>query len=141
MGINPTRFALGISGALACLGIGLVGGVSAGTSHAAHVYDVRTLTVTATQPGLVPAAAKTLTVERRITLPAHTVTQTVVQTVTTTSAPAPPAPPAPGKPKHHAPPKPKPHHHGGDGHGGPDPGDGGGDGGPGPGGGPGGDGG
>jgi hypothetical protein len=128
MGMNPTRFALGISGALACLGIGLVAGVSAGTSHAAHVYDVRTLTVTATQLGPVPAAAKTLTVERRITLPAHTVTQTVVHTVTTSA----PAPPAPGKPKHHAPPK--PHHHGGDGHGGPGPGDGGGDGGPGPGG-------
>lgn len=105
MGMNPTRFAIGISGALACLGIGLAAGVSAGTSHAAHLYDVRTVTTTAT--GRVAAAAKTVTVAgsapRRADAAMHTITQTVVRTVTvpvTVAAAAPPAGPA-GGPHHH----------------------------------------
>jgi len=106
MGMNPTRFAIGISGALACLGIGLVAGVSAGTTHAAHLYAVRTLTVTA--PGAEPAAAKTVTVERtvaahRADAAARTVTHTIVRTVTVPAAAAagPPTPPAPPKPHRH----------------------------------------
>jgi hypothetical protein len=79
MGMNPTRFAIGASGALACIGLGLVAGVSAGTSHAGYVYDVHTLTTTVRDP--VPATAATVTVT---TGPADAAARTVVQTVVRT---------------------------------------------------------
>jgi hypothetical protein len=132
MHVNPTRFAIGISGALACLGIGLVAGVSAGTSHAAHLYGVRTVTATVPGGGPVPAAAKTVTVVRTVAqrqsdAAARTVTSTVVRTVTdrvTVTAAAPP-PPKPAGPHHngHGPGH-GPGHGGGPGNG-PGPGDGG----------------
>jgi outer membrane biosynthesis protein TonB len=148
MSVSPVRFAVAASGALACLMLGLVAGVRAGTTQTAHVMSVQTVTKTAhghMQAALVrtvtvagevrtltqgagqdvqgaDAAARTVTRTRTVTSTVRDpVTVTETQTVTA-PAPGPKPKPKPPKPK---PPKPKPRHHApGDGTG-PDGGDGG----------------
>jgi hypothetical protein len=89
--MNPTRFAIVASGALACLMLGLVVGVSAGSSHASHVLRVQTVTKAGPDTA-VPAAARTVTatVVRTVHV-THTVTvpHTVVESVMVTAAAAP----------------------------------------------------
>jgi hypothetical protein len=135
MGVSPVRFAVAASGALACLMLGLVAGVRAGSDQTAHVMSVRTVTKTAhghlqaavvrtvTVGGQVrtvtqgaaqdvqgaDAAARTVTRTRTVSRTVHDpVTVTETQTVTV-QAPGPKPKP---KPK---PPKPKPPHHSTDG--------------------------
>jgi hypothetical protein len=141
MGVNPVRFAVAVSGGLACLMLGLLAGVSAGSSQTGHVLSVETVTRTARAPLQAAVArivtvdgkvrAETLTAQQAARLQANAVTETVTRTVTDpvtvtetqTVAGAPP-PPGPGH-KHK-----KDKHKGGSGPGGPGPGDGqGGDGG------------
>ena len=146
MGVNPVRFAVAASGALACLMIGLVAGVRAGTNQTAHVMSVETVTRTA-GGDLQAAVARTVTVDGHVrtetltlqqnaqpaNAAARTVTETVRKTVhdpvtvtetLTVQAPAPAGPPPHHKDKDKPKPKPKPGHDEG-----PGDGDGGGDGG------------
>jgi outer membrane biosynthesis protein TonB len=138
MGVSPVRFAVAASGAIACLMIGLVAGVRAGTNQTAHVMSVQTVTRTAhghpevavvrtvTVAGQVrtltqgtgqdvqgaDAAARTVTRTRTVSRTVHDpVTVTETQTVTAQAPgpnPKPKPKPKPPKPK---PPKPKPPHH------------------------------
>ena len=133
MGVSPTRFAVAISGGLACLMLGLLAGVSAGSRQTGHVLSVETVTTTARAP-LQAAVDRTVTVAGHVrteTLSAQqanaaartvteTVTRTVTDPVTVTETQTVAAPPPPG-------PGPKPGHGRGAGDGGPG-GDGGGDG-------------
>jgi hypothetical protein len=90
MGVNPLRFAVAASGALACLMIGLVAGVRAGANQTAHVMSVETVTRTA-GGDLQAAVARTVTVDGRVrteTLtgpqnaqPANAAMRTVTETV------------------------------------------------------------
>ncbi len=128
MGVSPTRFAMAISGGLACLMLGLLAGVSAGSRQTGHVLSVETVTTTARAP-LQAAVDRTVTVGGHVrteTLPAQqanaaarTVTQTVMRTVTDpvtvteTQTVAAPLPPGPGPKPGHGPkpgPGPKPGH-------------------------------
>ena len=142
MDVNPTRFAIAISGGLACLMLGLLAGVSAGSNATDHVMSVDTVTTTTRAP-LQAAVDRTVTVDGKVrteTLPvqqrqanavARTVTETVTRTVTEpvtvteTQAAAGPPPPGPPPGPGHKPKKDK--HKDGPGPG-PGPGDGGGDG-------------
>ena len=133
MGVSPTRCAVAISGGLACLMLGLLAGVSAGSRQTGHVLSVETVTTTARAP-LQAAVDRTVTVAGHVrteTLSAQqanaaartvteTVTRTVTDPVTVTETQTVAAPPPPG-------PGPKPGHGHGGGDGGPG-GDGGGDG-------------
>ena len=151
MGVSPVRFAVAASGALACLMVGLVAGVRAGSNQTAHVMSVRTVTKMA-HADVQAAVARTVTVGgevRTVTqgtpgadAAARTVTRTVTRTVhdprtvtetetETVQAPGPAGPAHGHKPPKHKPPKDKPKPPkdkppGGDG---PGDGDGGGDGG------------
>jgi len=138
MGVNPVRFAVAVSGGLACLMLGLLAGVSAGSRQTGHVMSVETVTSTA-RAQLQAAVDRTVTVDgkvrtetlaaqpRRANAAARTVTGTVTRTVTepvtvteTRAAAGPPPPgPPPGPGDEH---KQDKHKHG------PGPGDGGGDG-------------
>jgi hypothetical protein len=106
MSVSPVRFAVAASGALACVMVGLVAGVRAGTNQTAHVMSVQTVTRTV---GGHPQAAAARTVT-------HTVTRAVHNTVTVTATDTAQGR-GPGGRGH----KPKPpHRHGhrpGDGHG------------------------
>ena len=59
MGVSPTRFAVIVSAVLACLMLGLLVGVRAGTSQSSHVLQVQTVTTTA--GNRLDAAAHTIT--------------------------------------------------------------------------------
>jgi len=145
MGVNPVRFAVAVSGGLACLMLGLLAGVSAGSSQTGHVMSVETVTTTA-RAQMQAAVDRTVTVGGKVRTEAvaaeqlqqanaavRTVTETVTRTVTgdpatVTETVAAPPPPGPAGPGHHH------HHHGpgpgdGPGPGGPGDGTGGGDGG------------
>jgi len=145
MGVNPVRFAVAVSGGLACLMLGLLAGVSAGSSQTGHVMSVETVTTTA-RAQMQAAVDRTVTVGGKVRTEAvaaeqlqqanaavRTVTETVTRTVTgdpatVTETVAAPPPPGPAGPGHHH------HHHGpgpgdGPGAGGPGDGPGGGDGG------------
>src|SRR5690348_3200649 len=103
MGVNPVRFAVVVSGGLACLMLGLLAGVSVGSRQTGHVMSVETVTTTARAQQLQQANAA-----------ARTVTETVTRTVTADPATATetvtaPPPPGPAGPDHH-------HHHHGPGH-------------------------
>lgn len=122
MGVSPVRFAVAASGAVACLMLGLVAGVRAGTNQTAHLVSVKR--VTGSSGANVQAA-----VVRRVTLDgrmraetqavqgadaaARTVTETVTTTVhdpvtvTETQTVRSPAP-AGAKPRPAPTPKPKP---------------------------------
>jgi glucose/arabinose dehydrogenase len=149
MGVSPVRFAVAASGALACLMLGLVAGVRAGSNQTAHVMSVRTVTKMA-HGDLQAAVARTVTVGGRVRTvteaapgadaAARTVTRTVTRTVhdprtvtetETVQAPGPAGPAHGTKPPKHKPPKdkPKPPKHKAPGEDGPGDGDGGGDGG------------
>ncbi len=153
MGVSPVRFAVAASGALACLMLGLVAGVRAGSNQTAHVMSVRTVTKMA-HGDLQAAVARTVTVDGRVRTvteaapgadaAARTVTRTVTRTVhdprtvtetetetETVQAPGPAGPAHGTKPPKHKPPKdkPKPPKHKAPGEDGPGDGDGGGDGG------------
>ena len=81
MGVSPVRFALAASGALACLMVGLVAGVRAGTHQTAHVMSVQTVTRTVAGH---PQAAAARTVTDTVTRAVHntvTVTETETDTV------------------------------------------------------------
>src|SRR5689334_6508583 len=73
MGVNPVRFAVAVSGGLACLMLGLLAGVSAGSNETGHVMSVETVTTTARAQQLHQANAA-----------ARTVTETVTRTATGT---------------------------------------------------------
>jgi hypothetical protein len=132
MGVSPVRFAVAASGALACLMVGLVAGVRAGSNQTAHVMSVRTVTKAA-HGDLQAAVARTVTVggqvrtltrvvqgadaaartvTRSVTRTVHdpvTVTETEIETETeTVQAPGAAGPPHGHKPPGHRPPKHKP---------------------------------
>jgi hypothetical protein len=98
MGVSPVRFAVAASGALACLMVGLVAGVRAGTHQTAHVMSVQT--VTRTVAGR-PQAAAARTVTDTVTRAVHnTVTVTETDTV---ERPGPTGGHGPGGGDHHGP--------------------------------------
>ncbi len=72
MGIDPTRFAIAVSASLASLAVGLLLGVRAGGSQAAHVLQVETVTTTTGATAHAPIT-QTVTVPGVITV-ATTVT-------------------------------------------------------------------
>ena len=113
MRVNPVRFAVAVSGGLACLMLGVLAGVSAGSRETGHVMSVQTVTTTAPAHQLqrTNAAARTVTETVTRTVTGDPAAVTVTETVT-----APPK--GAGRGHHH-------HHHGPGGPGG----DGGGDGG------------
>jgi hypothetical protein len=79
MGVSPVRFALAASGALACVMVGLVAGVRAGTHQTAHVMSVQTVTRTVAGH---PQAAAARTVTDTLTRAVHnTVTVTETDTI------------------------------------------------------------
>jgi hypothetical protein len=91
MNVNPTRFAVAITAALACLIGGVLVGVRAGAGRTGHVFMVETVTTTAA-PQRADAAARTVTAVVTRTV-RRTVTVTLPETVAVTvTAPA----PAPG---------------------------------------------
>jgi hypothetical protein len=124
MGVNPTRFAIAVAAALACLMLGLLIGVSAGPGHAAHIFRVETVTTSALAPD--QAANRTVTVHapvitRTVTIPATVTVETTVTAAGIGVAATAPHP-RPGHPDRHHPGKPHPkgpgHGHG-HGHGAP----------------------
>src|SRR4051794_22456432 len=98
MGVNPVRFAVAVSGGLACLMLGLLAGVSAGGRDTGHVMSGPTGTRTARSQQLqeANAAALTETVTRTVAGAPATVTETVTA----------PPPHKPARRDHHR------HHHG-----------------------------
>jgi len=94
MGVNPVRFAVAVSGGLACLMLGLLAGVSAGSNETGHVMSVETVTTTA-RAQMQAAVDRTVTVGGKVrteavggqpvqqaNAAARTVTETVTRTVT-----------------------------------------------------------
>ena len=115
-GVNPTRFAMAVAASLACLMLGLLVGVSAGTSRASNVYQVKTVTTTAAPD---PVANRTVTLTRTVTAPTTVTVEGTVTAVRTEAAATvhhsspgqdPPGKPV-QKPGHHEPSRPKPPHH------------------------------
>jgi outer membrane biosynthesis protein TonB len=122
MGVSPVRFAVAVSGAVACLMLGLVAGVRAGTNETAHLVSVET--VTHTVAGDVRAAvARTVILDGRVRTEtqhvlgadaaARTLTETATRTVhdpvtVTETQTVQRAAPAGATPKPDPKPKPKP---------------------------------
>ena len=125
MGVNPTRFAIAVAAALACLMLGLLVGVSAGPGHAAHIFRVETVTTSARAPD--QAANRTVTlhapvITRTVTVPATVTVETTV-TAPGIAVAATGRHPHPGQPDRHHSGKPghgrpsRSHHPKGPGHG------------------------